>query len=379
MMLDPQAPPVMDRGLPVLQPSAWSGYPAEWSTAFDSYGLRMGNLVDTAWDAIDLNTRVLASMPAYRVRAGTALPPVSWMIMPAQGMYASWSEFIKEVFWHFHLGETFILSLARNAQNYPAAIAVVPPWLVKHERGHGYSIDGYDLTDPEDLLHIRYARSGHGWRGVGPLEQAGARVTAAKLQERYQADYLQSGGIPHYAIETDRPLNPTQIDAAKVEFAASRAGAGPSDPAVLGGGMHLNAVQQAPIRDVMLLELQQFNEARIAVKLGVHPYMLGLPANDPMTYKSVEMLFDFHHRSCLRPMAAAVMTALSNWALPAGQSIELNADEYTRPPLDQRAAAYQVLVTLGVLSVDEVRAMERFGADDNADISAVTALTGGDQ
>ena len=39
----------------------------------------------------------------------------------------------------------------------------------------------------------------------------------------------------------------------------------------------------------------------------------------------------------LRPKAGHVMTALSGWALPRGQSVELNRDEYCRPALKERA------------------------------------------
>jgi HK97 family phage portal protein len=386
VMLEPLGPPVVNRGLPVIAPSPWSGWPAEWSTAFDSYGARLGALVDVAWDAIDLNTRILSSMPVYRLKASQALPPVSWMTMPAPGLYTSWAEFIKQLFWDFQMGEAFVLALARNSQGYPAALAVVPPYLVDHRDG-AYLLKNMSDVQQEDLLHIRYACRPGQWRGIGPLEVAGARVTAAGLLSRYQADYLESGGIPRYTIETDRPMNPQQIQQAKEEWAASRGGASPSDPAFLTGGAKLNTVQQPSPKDVTLLELEQFNEARICVKLGVPPFLLALPSGaDPMTYQNVTQIFDFHNRASLRPMMNTVMTAISNWALPSGQSVELNGDEYTRPPLDQRVTAYQTLFNMvdpatgqRALSIDEIRAMERFGADDDADISAVSALTGGDQ
>lgn len=378
-IMDPSTPLIATRALPGLAPSPWSGWPAEWSTAFDTYGTRLGALVDTAWDAIDLNTRVLSSMPVYLTRGGQALQPKRWMSMPAPGLYASWAEFAKSLFWDYLMGEAFVLSLARGSDGYPAALAIVPPYAVDRKDGE-YQVKNYPDTAPDDLLHIPYHRKAGQWRGIGPLEVSGARVTAAGLLSRYQADYLGSGGIPRYWIGTDRPMNPTQIDQAKAEWTASRGGTSASDPAFLTGGATLNTVTQPSPKEVMLLELEQWNESRIAVKLSVPPFLLGLPSGgDPMTYSNVTQLFDFHHRAGLRPMANTVMQALSNWALPGGQSVELNADEYTRPPLFERAQAYKILFEIGALSKDEVRAMERFGADDQADVAAVTALTGGDQ
>ena len=389
-VLSPATDGVAVRALPGLSPSPWSGWPAEWSTAFDMYGMQLGALVDTAWDAIDLNARVLSSMPAYHVLNSAAIAPVSWMTMPAEGLYTSWAEFVKRLFWDFYVGEAFVLSLARNSQGYPAAMTVVPPWCVTYTGGE-YQIVGYPDFAPEDLLHIRYShRVGQPafegwWRGVGPLEVSGARVTAARLLQRYQADYLQSGGIPRYSLETDRPMTQQQVDMLMTEWQGSRWGLGPTDPAVLTGGTKMNSIAQPSPRDVMLLEIEQFNEARISIKLGVPPFLLGLPSGgDPMTYSNVTALFDYHYRAGLRPSMNAVMTALSNWALPRGHSIELNGDDYTRPPLLERAQAYQIFVQIGALTGQEVRAMERFGPDDDADdagadTTAATVLTGGDQ
>jgi phage portal protein BeeE len=104
-----------------------------------------------------------------------------------------------------------------------------------------------------------------------------------------------------------------------------------------------------------------------------------------MTYSNVSSLFDFHDRASLRPKANAVMTALSGWALPRGQSVELNRDEYSRPAIADRAAAYKILSEIGVMSVDEIRTMERLQGEaprlpdppeENTVIGA-EALTGG--
>jgi phage portal protein BeeE len=58
--------------------------------------------------------------------------------------------------------------------------------------------------------------------------------------------------------------------------------------------------------------------------------------------------------------------------LPAGQSVELNRDDYTRPTLADRATSYEKLIRSGVLTPDEARAMERLQGD-----AAASQLTGG--
>jgi hypothetical protein len=104
-----------------------------------------------------------------------------------------------------------------------------------------------------------------------------------------------------------------------------------------------------------------------------------------MTYSNVSSLFDFHDRASLRPKAAHVMSAMSNWALPRGQAAELNRDEYTRPAFNERAAAWVALKGAGLISLEQFQAAERFMGDapadmpDLAETQPVTALTGGDQ
>ena len=135
-------------------------------------------------------------------------------------------------------------------------------------------------------------------------------------------------------------------------------------------------------KDMAMLEIAQFTEARIAVLLGVPPYLMALPSGgDSMTYSNVSSLFDFHDRSSLRPKAAAVMAALSDWALPGPQKAELNRDEYSRPAFNERAVAWVQLVGAGIMSVDEVRAAERLEGEAPAApaaLPATVALTGGE-
>jgi phage portal protein BeeE len=122
-----------------------------------------------------------------------------------------------------------------------------------------------------------------------------------------------------------------------------------------------------------LLELSQWTESRIAVALGVPPFLAGLPSGgDSLTYSNVSQLFDFHDRSSLRPKANSVMAALSAWALPLGQSCELNREEYSRPGMKERAEAYQILHSLGVISTEQIQAAERLHSD-----SAASSLAGG--
>jgi phage portal protein BeeE len=153
---------------------------------------------------------------------------------------------------------------------------------------------------------------------------------------------------------------------------------------VFDGGAKLEDHPGVSPRELTMLEISQFNESRIAVLLGVPPFLVGLPSgSDSMTYSNVTMLFDFHDRQMLRPMDIHVMRALSFWALPRGQAVELNHDEYSRPSFEQRADAWPKLINAGVVTPQEVRVYERFQGEtpESADGTDTTmsVITGGEQ
>lgn len=361
------------RSLPQPVPSGWSGWPAEWATPNWQNGLGLNKLIDAAWAAIDLNASVLAAMPMYRMQSGKIASPLPWMSNP-DPIYSSWFEFAKQLFWDYQLGEAFVLDTTRYTDGWPQTFRVIPPWLINVEMrngGRAYSLGGQDVTS--EILHIRYQSTTDDAHGHGPLECAGARMTAAGVLTEYATRLAETGGTPHYWINTDRKLSKPEADDLLAQWVQSRT-QNLGYPAILSGGVGLNSVQSMSAKDMALLELAQFNESRIAVLLGVPPFLLGLPGGgDSLTYSNVSSLFDFHDRSSLRPKAAAVMSALSGWALPRGQTVELNRDEYSRPALQDRANAYKVLFEIGALSAEEIRTMERFTGP-----AAPAVLTGAD-
>ena len=97
-------------------------------------------------------------------------------------------------------------------------------------------------------------------------------------------------------------------------------------PAVLSGGVTLQPMTFNP-KDMALLELRQFSEARISTLLGVPPMLMALPSGQNTSdgaYPVAEGVYDFHWRAYLRPKAATIMEALSLWALPSTQSVEMD-------------------------------------------------------
>ena len=196
-----------------------------------------------------------------------------------------------------------------------------------------------------------------------PWRPAPRSVLAAAMLTEYATGLASGGGIPHSVLTYPDSLDPDQATALKAQWVAARL-SGIGEPAVLSDGVTWEPTQVNP-KDMALIELAQHNESRIAVLLGVPPFLVGLPSGgDSMTYQNVQSVFDFHWRAGLRPSAEAVMAGLSGWALPRGVAVEVNSDAYVRPDPTQRASIYQTLHGIAdadgpAITVDEIRRAER--------------------
>ena len=341
----------------VMSPQPWAGWPAEWQTP--NWDGQAGALTDTAWTCLDLNASLLATMPPYLVGAAPSLDS-AWLFNPDPDIYTSWEEFSKQLFWDYQLGEAFVIATARYATGFPARFHVVPPWAVNVEMDAGmrrYSIGNVDVTG--DILHVRYQSSVDDARGHGPLEAGAARMVADRVLSRYAQSFAAAGGVPASILTHPDELTAEQATALQAQWVQARS-SHIGEPAVLSGGVSYGAIQINP-KDMALVELSQLTESRIAVMLGVPPFLVGLPSGgDPMTYANVTAIFDYHWRAGLRPKAQTVTAALSEWALPNGTTVELNRDAYVQPDPKTRAETAQIYLNTGVLSIDEVRAAERF-------------------
>jgi HK97 family phage portal protein len=362
LTLDPLAAPPSSP--PTITPSAWSGWPADWWPP--NWGGQTARLTDTAWTCVDLNANLLSTMPPYIVDAAPSLD-AGWLENPDPDLYGmGWEEFAKQLFWDYQLGEAFVLATARYQTGWPARFHVVPPWYVNVEMAGGrrvYSIGSVDVT--ADMLHLRYQGSVDDAHGHGPLEAGAGKVLAGEILGRYASNLASSGGIPSSVLEHPEQLTAVQAADLRAQWVTSRLenlGA----PAVLSGGVSWKPTQMNP-KDMALLELLTWNDSRIAVMLGVPPFLVGLPSGgDSLTYQNVTSLFDYHWRAGLRPKAQQVMAGLSGWLLPRGTTVEVNKDAYVQPEPLQRAQTAQIYNAIRdevtgapVMSVQQIQEAER--------------------
>jgi HK97 family phage portal protein len=387
----------------VLPPpvQAWSGWPVEWSTP--NWGSAAGGMagivekVSIVFGCIDLNASIVSTMPPYRMVQTPGLPllpgigpaeggaevvsPLPWMSNPQPEVYTGWIEAMKQIVMAYFNGEVFLWATSRYADGTVKKFVMLnPAWVDIEMEGQirHYEMAGLDITD--DVLHIRYASWPGVPHGTGPLEALATTLFGVEAMEQYQANLALRGGIPWGILTAPGNLSKQQAQDMRDNFVASRLNA-LGAPAVMSGGVTLAPFTLSP-KDLSLLELRQFDEARISTLLSVPPMLMALPSGDhSMTYRNAENIYDFHWRAYLRPKASAVVQAISNWALPSTQTLEINRDEYVRPTMQERAVIYQTLFGIvdpatgqRAITVNEIRTAERLQAWDEPDDAADTMI-----
>lgn len=355
-----------------MQAASWAGWPSDWATPWmhDLGGDEYLRKVSTVMTCVDLNSRTLATMPIYGLYQGNPEKLPDWAENPEPLVYADWIEFAKVLINSILLcGEAVIWATHVDAYGYPARFVVLDVSQLRIEpngRGGVHIYMGGELLDPREYCHIKYQSLSGRARGISPLEWVGKNLIGADALERYAAEIAQHG--VHSVITTPGPQTPRQVDDIKEGWMTNRK-ANPAAPAVLFGGYKFDVLTLSP-KDMALLDLRVFDETRIAQALGVPAFLAGLPQTDGMTYSNANGLFDFHWRSTLRPLAATIYQALSQWLRPPGHSIEANRDEYVRPGLADRAEAYAKLHGIvdeetgeRAITISEIRSAERFSTN----------------
>ena len=336
--------------------------------------------VSTVMTCVDLNTRQLASFPAYGVRDRQPFALPSWYATPEPELYPDWSAFMKAAGASYYLaGETVLWATARFTNGRPARfVALDPAQLYRDPDGTWYigtSDAGIELRR-EDVCHIPYqllpgVRSR---RGIGPLMWAARHVVSAVELDAYAAAIARYGVWA--VLKHPDELEEGQAGELQAQWMAARYSS-LGAPAVLSGGIEFETLTMTP-KDMALLDLKFFDLEMIAAAMGVPSVLVNLPQNNGLNYSSTLMLADWHWRATLRPHAQTFSGAMSRWLLDEGSAIEFDPDRYVQPPLEERARAYSTLhgieeqdedgSTKRALTIDEIRARERWAPYDESGV-----------
>lgn len=288
-------------------------------------------------------------MPLWAHRGNYArIPPPQILYRPDPDVPSTvtWTWLYKDLVLHpyawMHVTE-------RYADGFPARMRYVPFADVSVTKV-GIYVEGEPVNDNDIKRFDSPFAPGALANGVRVLQTAAAIEDAIKRFAKFDipAGYLKQTGGPE--------LLDTEIDDLLSGWEQARAA---RNTGFLNQSLdYQNTAFDA--RQLQLVEARQAIVQDIARLLNLPPMFVNAETGTSLTYSTVAQQQDGLQAMSLWPYLSAVRERLSmDDMTPRGTSIEIPSLGFMRTDLTGRAAAYQTLISSGILTVDEARVLEQ--------------------
>ncbi len=232
-------------------------------------------------------------------------------------------------------------------------------------------VDGREREIPaSDMWHVK-GPSWDGVRGNDAIKLAAKTIGLAQATEKYGTKLFENGARPG-GILTTKPgtqaLTPAQRTDIMTLWQAQHRGPDNAHKTVmLPYDLDFTTVS-GTANEAQWIENRKFLIEEICRFFRVLPIMV--MQTGATSYASVEQLFLAHLTHTLMPWyerfeQSAETSLLTRAELEAGYTIKLNANALLRGSTAERGAYYNTMVTLGVMSPNEVRAKEDLPLSDD--------------
>lgn len=240
--------------------------------------------------------------------------------------------------------------------------------------------DGREQTfQTEEILHLRGPMATV-LGGVTPLTACRGTFNVA-LEADHAATTIFSQGLHTSGVlstHEDVELTKDERDEFNEYLNKQMIGArNMGRPLVLDRGMKWTQINLSP-EDVQMLETRRFSGEQICTIFGVPPHMIGYgsAASNWGTGKEVDVLgfVKFNMRKRLKRVEQALQKQLLSPAdKAAGYTIEFNLEALLRGDSDGRSIFYERMIRNGIMTRNEVRALENLPPVPGGDVITVQA------
>jgi HK97 family phage portal protein len=209
-------------------------------------------------------------------------------------------------------------------------------------------------VDPSNLIHIPwFVVPGRVW-GLSPLGAYAATIGVGLSAQQFSNDWFAGGGVPPGTFK-----NETQtVDQTEAQVMKKRLGAAirSREPIVYGRDWTYTPIAVSP-HEAQFVETMRLTASQIAAIYGIPPEMIGGETGGNLSYSSPEQReIEFIQFSLLQWIVK--LESHLSAQLPPGQYVKFNVDAMIRTDAQTRYSTYQTARMIGMLNVDEIRALE---------------------
>lgn len=221
-----------------------------------------------------------------------------------------------------------------------------------------YEIDrAEDPLFDDKILHI----PGPGYDGicgVSPIRIARQGIGLALAAEEYGARLFGSGSLASGILQTEQRLTQPQADALKARWKAKVGGLDKAhDVAVLDAGAKFQQLSIPP-EDAQFIESRKFQIDEVARMFGIPPHMLMQTEKSTSWGTGIEQQSIGFVKFTLRPWLTRVEQRLTRLLRPQAVYARYSLEGLLRGDSAQRSAFYREMWGIGVLSTNDILALE---------------------
>jgi HK97 family phage portal protein len=262
-----------------------------------------------------------------------------------------WGQWILNALWW---GDGFVYAPTRDAFGAPKPpMWLLPPADVELRDGR-YHVGDIELA-VGSVIHLRGKWPIVDGRGTGVLHAFADQLGVAVKLWDYVGGAFTSGVPAGYLKSSQPSMTQEQADLLKARWLSQHGGVRRSI-AVLNATTDFTPLTWSPV-DLAAVDFSKITVGQIALMFGVPANLLGAPSGDSNTYANIESrMLEFKQLSLQQWIvsAEAVLTA----QLPRATELRIEVDGLLRSDTKTRFDTYAIAVDKGILSVDEIRALE---------------------
>lgn len=230
---------------------------------------------------------------------------------------------------------------------------------------YGIADRGQTEWYPADKIWHRRGFSFDGLIGLSPLQCAREAIGLSLAGEEFNARLFGQGLVPSALVSIPQWLTDEQRKTANAKLLEMHTGAqNLHKPMLLEGGMTVQSGLMTP-DDAQFLQLRQFTVIEICRMLGVKPHMIA--ALERATDNNIEKLGQEFVTYTMLPHMRRDEVGVRKLLKPADRNkffYRYNAEGLLRADSAARAALYSIMLQNGVLTRNEVRALENRNTSD---------------
>lgn len=258
-------------------------------------------------------------------------------------------------------GNAWGLITGRDGYGYPTGIEWIPPDYVNVVddemqpwnplRARIY-VSGR-LMSRDELFHVRaFALAGR-TEGISPMRAFAMTILNGLEAQQYGTDWYSNGGFPtgtfqNLECEVDRE-QANEIRGMLVDALRTRT------PLVFGRDWSFKEISVPP-SEAQFIDAIRMNASQVAAVYGLPAERVGGSRGDSMNYANSQDSA-LQIIEALRPWLVRLETAFAD-LLPANRYVRFDTDALLKTDLKTRTGIYQIQRSIGVRTVDELRALE---------------------